>query len=417
MWQNPYVDVFRKFSFFDGQTISKVGGVSEELDSAIGKKIYSIKGTTPSSNYILAPTGSTKSLGLVGRYIYLFVNDSEEKNFTIHLDFTLSNSNNLRISLSTLFKIEKLKDPFSVLIPITLTIDKWTCIIVDVKHLKDKHKIVGEHTLKSFTITCSLKVSRIITTDNIYTGEEIPREVNFKLLKGQRWLDLYELVIIGNQDVLISKSRSRSHEEKKEIISEKTTTNATITKKIRDSEEKKRKFEQILNKENIANSAIKPVSNEPLFSLNKVVGFSSQTCPFIHCGKDPKEKAMYYTSGSVIIKYTDGQQSFYIGHTSNIVCLDVNATHIASIDNTLKVWNISTHKIVADVLIPLSSCHTVTLSSDSSKVAVAGFDSHNRDTIVVWEISSIPANKEPYAKQISFFNILCIKFSPFEETD
>ena len=115
MWQNPCVDIFRKFSFFDGQPISKVGGVSKELDSAIGKKIYNIKGTTPSSNYILAPTGSTKSLGLVGRYIYLFVKDSDSLSIWTSLFPTQTI---LEFLLASYSKLKNLRTHFLCLYPL-----------------------------------------------------------------------------------------------------------------------------------------------------------------------------------------------------------------------------------------------------------------------------------------------------------
>ena len=67
---------------------------------------------------------------------------------------------------------------------------------------------------------------------------------------------------------------------------------------------------------------------------------------------------------------------------------------------------------------PVTSVKCLTFSHDGKYLAGCGKDSHNRELIVVYDISKITIGEKPeiFAKQTSEFNILHIKFSPIDSS-
>lgn len=65
---------------------------------------------------------------------------------------------------------------------------------------------------------------------------------------------------------------------------------------------------------------------------------------------------------------------------------------------------------------PVVTMKCVSFSPDGRFLASVGKDSHNKELIVVWDISRIHRNEKPdiLARQTSDFNILCLKFSPID---
>jgi len=59
---------------------------------------------------------------------------------------------------------------------------------------------------------------------------------------------------------------------------------------------------------------------------------------------------------------------------------------------------------------------SVSFSPDGRLLASVGKDQHNKQMIIVWDISRIHRGEKPdiFAKQTSDFNILCLKFSPID---
>jgi len=67
---------------------------------------------------------------------------------------------------------------------------------------------------------------------------------------------------------------------------------------------------------------------------------------------------------------------------------------------------------------PVVSLKCLAFSNDGRYLAGVGKDSHNKELIIVWDISKIQRGDQPHivAKQTSEFNILCLKFSPIDSS-
>jgi len=68
------------------------------------------------------------------------------------------------------------------------------------------------------------------------------------------------------------------------------------------------------------------------------------------------------------------------------------------------------------VTMPVTSLKCVAFSPDGRFLASVGKDTHNKEMIIIWDISKIARGEKPEiaAKQTSDFNILCLKFSPID---
>jgi len=67
---------------------------------------------------------------------------------------------------------------------------------------------------------------------------------------------------------------------------------------------------------------------------------------------------------------------------------------------------------------PVVSLKCLSFSYDGRYLASVGKDSHNKELIIIWDISKIQRGEKPeiVARQTSEFNILALKFSPIDVT-
>lgn len=97
-----------------------------------------------------------------------------ERPFTIHLDFKISGRNNIRISLSNLFKSVSQPNEMTIQFPLSLD-EHWSVLCIDVlktleltENYPESFELKGCHQLKSFTLCSSMQARGIFTSDNLY---------------------------------------------------------------------------------------------------------------------------------------------------------------------------------------------------------------------------------------------------------
>lgn len=92
-----------------------------------------IEGTISANNFIRSPhvNSSVKSLGLTGRFVYIQLQSVPEQPFTIHLDYKVEGRNNLRVSLSNLFKQITQPNDFAIQFPLQLN-NAWSTVCIDI---------------------------------------------------------------------------------------------------------------------------------------------------------------------------------------------------------------------------------------------------------------------------------------------
>lgn len=362
-------------------------------------------------------------MALKGRYIYLSLCGLEDKQFTIHLDFSFTESKNVRISLSNIYKEERFTQ-FSIQVPVILSSKQWNVVCLDTTSYFEKYNCMKmereSHFLKGMMLCANLKVSRIATSDVLYDSYSLPRDINFKLNKADKWENCYSWI-----EPIECPHPVREKEEFPMKIQKPV--------KLRPAPKKQ---EIVINKENIEeNSKVeeeqkiviapsKPkIAKDPLLVLKDVIGCTINYCPTICWSKDLKNKKMIYAAGSIIAAMDkQGKKNFFRGHAKPIeaLCISPKGDIICSADeDVVTVWNYAEAKSIASWKVegnPKIKC--VGISPDSSLLTTVNKDLHNKDVVTIWDLSTIP-QINPHqptpvvvASQISQFNIICIKFGP-----
>jgi WD40 repeat protein len=116
------------------------------------------------------------------------------------------------------------------------------------------------------------------------------------------------------------------------------------------------------------------------------------------------------------------KRGFFFGHSAPICCFDI-ASHgnmLASAqegkNSIIRIWDYHTARCLSMLPMPVVTMKCISFSPDGRYLASVGKDAHNKELIVVWDISKIHRNEKPeiLARQTSDFNILCLKFSPID---
>jgi Protein of unknown function (DUF667) len=82
--------------------VTRVGGVSEEMDKSIGRPIIRVKGSVPANNFL-----QFDGLSLKGPYIYVQLKLIKPSTpATFHIEAAVSSGLSLRLSVSTIYANE-----------------------------------------------------------------------------------------------------------------------------------------------------------------------------------------------------------------------------------------------------------------------------------------------------------------------
>lgn len=424
-----------------------------------GRKILTITGSVPSNNLVSVPKpqAEMKTLALKGRYVYMCLCGIDNKPFAIHLEFSLPNSQTVRVSISNMFKEENY-DNLTIRVPAKLKDNKWTALCLDSKALLEKHsciKSLKEATLlKTVTICANIKISKIVTSDKIYDPQSFPKELNFKIMGKENWNDKYDWIDLIPIERIIKEPKKLSADNEKTIkptVPKKEIKKGPADKSIKEqleeqqnytllrakSEETKTKFlQKVMGKENLQvenkledslrSSASKPMKMEKdnLLSLRSVIGATVRQCVNAVWNKNGDAKEILYASGLVIVgmDINSEAQRIFKGHNDIIKAISISpkADLLASCERTvIKVWNVETARCIAtwnaDGYEELTN---IGISYDSKYLAVSGLDNHKRDILTLWDLHTLEQINayQPapvvIARQLSPYQIQAMKFGP-----
>uniref|UniRef100_A0A8C0VFW5 WD repeat domain 90 n=1 Tax=Cyanistes caeruleus TaxID=156563 RepID=A0A8C0VFW5_CYACU len=235
-WQRPYLNIFKHFRVEEWKRSAKEGDVAALTDTRLKGTIYRIRGSNPASSYLQLPRAGTQSLGLTGRYFYLFFRPLPRKHFLVHLDVTTEENQVVRISFSNLFKEFKstatwLQFPFVCraasegtarrdLVGIftelqECTCARWVCCKPQARDLCfsggkwfvpisrgafRQLPVPGELTV-CVPVLPGVTLAEARLSDLSCPGvAPMPREFAFPVPKGQKWHDLYDYIRYGCSD-------------------------------------------------------------------------------------------------------------------------------------------------------------------------------------------------------------------------
>jgi WD40 repeat protein len=164
---------------------------------------------------------------------------------------------------------------------------------------------------------------------------------------------------------------------------------------------------------------------DPIMELKHIIGYSPSSCLNLKWSRLPHENIVVFSSAGVLITMdveTLQQKRFFFGHSSPISCFDI-ASHGALLasaqegkNSIIRIWDYHTARCLSMLPMPVVTMKCLSFSPDGRFLASVGKDAHNKELIVVWDISRIHRNEKPeiLARQTSDFNILSLKFSPID---
>ena len=326
----------------------------------------------------------------------------------------------MRLSFSNIYKETTWKNhSFSVQVPLVLPPEKWSVVCLDTKSFFHKFKLEynliyldQDYVLKQCTFSGNLNVWRLVTADFFYRGEEIPKECNFKVPVGAKWDDLYDFYT-----PLAPMEGGRPPIKGEDLGKKKEGPPKQPRIPIKEKE----------NIQPIAPTPHKLLSPDPIINLDYIMGFNGG-CKNLQFEYPPQTRGecVLFGSGSILVSHNldTQQQSFYVGHSAPISCYAVDpqgltiATAQEGHNPMIRVWDVSTHNCITSLATVVSEIQSLSFSAHSHFLSSVGKEAHNKEQILIWNLASIrlPGGKaEMYARQISMFNILEMKFSPFDK--
>lgn len=161
--------------------------------------------------------------------------------------------------------------------------------------------------------------------------------------------------------------------------------------------------------------------------LKHIIGYQAEKCLNLKWSRQEGENSVLFTSGGTMIAMdteTNEQKRFFFGHSAPICCFDLNesGTLVASAqegkNSIIRIWDYLTARCITMVTMPVVSLKCLSFSHDGRYLASVGKDSHNKELIIIWDISKVQRGEKPeiVARQTSEFNILALKFSPIDVT-
>jgi WD40 repeat protein len=150
--------------------------------------------------------------------------------------------------------------------------------------------------------------------------------------------------------------------------------------------------------------------------LDHIIGYNTDTG--LRWSKIGGEKSIIFASGGNLITMDIETQTqrFFFGHSAHINCLAINengnllASGQEGPTPLVRIWEYSSSKCISIITSPMTSLKCLTFSHDGSMLACVGKDNHNREIIIIWDITRVGRGEKPemVARQISDFNILDI---------
>ena len=168
------------------------------------------------------------------------------------------------------------------------------------------------------------------------------------------------------------------------------------------------------------------LNQDPICELKHIIGYSPDKCLNLKWSRFQGENVVIFTAGGTLIAMdvdTNTQKRFFFGHSAPVCCFDLNANGalLASAQegkhSIIRLWEYESGRCISMMTMPVTTLKCVAFSWDGKYLASVGKDAHNKEMLIVWDITRVgQAKPEIVAKQTSDFNILGLKFSPIDSS-
>ena len=437
MWQRPFVNVFKLCGVDDGKDALKEGDVQNALDKVIGKKVVRIAGNVQAANFLQMPKVKGQTLGLTGRFLYLQMRVNPSKFFVVHLDVLGSDRNTTRISVSNIFKHDKatVKGGTAVQIPFQPS-SKWYIACIDLAAALAEISQAKFVQLKSIQLCATMLARNAFTSDIKYAPSSLPREMMLVHTKDAE--SFFEMVWLPTEPLDAEEAADRPLRVPLQNVQPKPVpTGAHPTKDIRvirhNGPVPAAAFRKHDDREPLAadfgavggDAEVKDLARQPIMELERIHGFSGEQIGLMKWSKATEE--IFLASGATVVamrsKTGEGQQRFLQGHTAHVCAMAMSndgallATAQEGHSAWIRLWDAHSGSCLNVLTAHDSNMTCMDISADGKYMGAVGLDAKGRQVIALWDISDVLRGQKArlVTKQISNYNIVCLKFSPFEE--
>lgn len=132
--------------------------------------------------------------------------------------------------------------------------------------------------------------------------------------------------------------------------------------------------------------------------LKHIIGYSPDKSLNLKWSRLHNENVVIFTSGGTLIAMdvdNNEQKRFFFGHSAPICCFDINANGIllASAqegkNSIVRIWEYTTGRCISMVTMPVVTLKCLAFSYDGKYLASVGKDAHNKELVIVWDITRI----------------------------
>ena len=329
----------------------------------------------------------------------------------------------------------------------------------------ENYDYTDSHALKSAQFCSTMNVRGFFTSDNLYTWQNLPSDMTYKMPAGQNqrdWEDQFKYCFIPEQEDALVKSQQASinkgfnldeqlqdllpkREEKKQYAVKSSSGgefNALdeLKESLKAKDNTMRESEldlpghmevDSIGEDHLMKSysALSRQSSvmmkvDPILDIERLVGYNGKTCKDLLWMPQVNEKTIIFATGGVVVAMdvNTEKQRYFFGHTDNVSCFAVSqdgrflASGQEGKSPLVRIWDYDTGRCLSTISTDVSILKCLSISCDRTMLATVGKDRTNREQIVVWDISQVCEGFHPtiVARQISDYNILNLKFSPFE---
>uniref|UniRef100_A0A8C0VLS3 WD repeat domain 90 n=1 Tax=Cyanistes caeruleus TaxID=156563 RepID=A0A8C0VLS3_CYACU len=440
-WQRPYLNIFKHFRVEEWKRSAKEGDVAALTDTRLKGTIYRIRGSNPASSYLQLPRAGTQSLGLTGRYFYLFFRPLPRKHFLVHLDVTTEENQVVRISFSNLFKEFKstatwLQFPF-VCRAATPADVRWTCLVLDLPSILSLYLSRRYSHLRGVKLCSNLLVKNLCTSDLLFEPggkwfvdlscpgvAPMPREFAFPVPKGQKWHDLYDYIRYGCSDPTAAPRPPHTPGKGRisSLLNSETPAPAASLDSARlnalklspltgetqsclcTSERAEPRHwgapwredpSLALNMMVLSGFLFQGLVPDPILKLRTIIGFGGCNSKWALWTRD--STAVVYPCHAVIVTLLlkTGEQRFFLGHTDkvSVLAFSGSSTLLASAQagprSVGRLWDFPTGTCLCLFKTYLQSLVSLSFSHSGAVLCGVGRDVHSKTMVVVWNTAQV----------------------------
>ncbi|KAG1677552.1 hypothetical protein FOA52_014450 [Chlamydomonas sp. UWO 241] len=408
-WQHPYVNVFKLCEVDQLKDVLVQGDVTEAMDRIIGKKVFKLRGTIPANNFLQVPKRRSTSLGLNGPFLYIQFKASPVKVFIIHVDLLTHDGNVHRVSISNMYSPDSIKRKSSgIQIPFPSPSHRWCVLALDMVAVLAGFSASPFASLRSLTLCSWLIVRSIYTSELKFSLQNLPRDM---ALSHALDTSVFEMHWLPSEPPMPDA----------QIMPVKPMGAAPVS-----SPESPRptspRAPRVHTGPPIVSSQFDAVP--PAMTLERINNFTGEFTQVLAWAPGGRDELVFAAASTAIAMRADGStQRFFFGHTAHVAGLAFDAAGgiMATIQEgkqaVVRVWDFDTGACAAVLNAHASGLVCVSVSPDGRALAAVGQDAHNRQTIVVWDISKLRLGgmAEVVTRHTTDFNVRVLRFSEFEE--